>query len=332
MIELSHEMDPALLLEYLLEENVTDKKPTTCILEVPGEGNMNVVLRMNLDHESLIIKQSKPYVNKYPQIPAPENRVLTEAAFYQYIQANETLRRMSPRLLHFDGKNHLLVLEDLGESSDLTLVYRADTHFENVTLEKLIQYLSVLHDLVWSEDKVKEFPRNIELRRLNHQHIFVLPFDQDNGFDLDMVQPGLSEVAERYLKDQRLADMAMELGEIYLGAGKTLLHGDYYPGSWLQTEEGVKVIDPEFSFMGPREFDLAVFLAHGMMARMPQKDLITRFEQLYKGYDQLDMELLLKLAGVEIFRRLIGLAQLPLDLSVLEKKGLLNQAYKMLRI
>lgn len=332
MIELSHEMDPALLLEYLLEENLIEKKPTTCVLEVPGEGNMNVVLRINTDRQSLIIKQSKPYVNKYPGIAAPLDRVETEATFYQYIQTNETLQRMSPRLIHFDRKNHLLVLEDLGESSDLTPVYQNDHHLEKATLQKLIQYISVLHNLTWSEEEVKEFPRNLELRRLNHQHIFALPFDHDNGFDLNTVQPGLSEVAEKYLHNQGLADVVTELGEIYLGEGKTLLHGDYYPGSWLQTEEGIKVIDPEFSFMGPREFDLSVFLAHAMMARMKKKDLIDRFEEFYEGYDHLDRELLLRLAAVEIFRRLIGLAQLPLDLTVPEKEGLLDQAYKMLQV
>ena len=40
--------------------------------------------------------------------------------------------------------------------------------------------------------------------------------------------------------------------------GDTLLHGDYYPGSWMRVRERLYIIDPEFSFAGPKEFDLGI--------------------------------------------------------------------------
>ena len=34
------------------------------------------------------------------------------------------------------------------------------------------------------------------------------------------------------------------LGARYLEDGETLVHGDYFPGSWVRTGAGVAVIDP----------------------------------------------------------------------------------------
>ena len=39
-----------------------------------GEGNMNRTLRANLGSRSIVLKQSVPFVAKYPDIPAPLER------------------------------------------------------------------------------------------------------------------------------------------------------------------------------------------------------------------------------------------------------------------
>ncbi|MDH3650696.1 MAG: hypothetical protein OEQ53_13515, partial [Saprospiraceae bacterium] len=233
MIELSKDMDPVILLDYLLDRQIVEKQPTTCEIEVPGEGNMNVVLRLRYDDRSVIIKQSKPFVRKYPAIAAPLERLLTEARYYQYCQDVESIRTMSPGLLHIDPDNFILVLEDLGEGSDLTSAYQLSSQLTQSDVEHLINYISALHSLEWSESQIAEFPENLKLRKLNHQHIFVLPYRSDNGFDLDSVQPGLAKVASQYIDKEAVMRKATELGELYLGPGKILLHGDYYPGSWL---------------------------------------------------------------------------------------------------
>ena len=38
-------------------------------IEIAGEGNMNVVLRLKTQKRSFILKQSRPYVQKYPSLP-----------------------------------------------------------------------------------------------------------------------------------------------------------------------------------------------------------------------------------------------------------------------
>ena len=67
-------------------------------VEVPGEGNMNFTLRLKTNQRSVIIKQSRAYVEKYPQVAAPKKRALMEAAFYQEICKSEKLKAQMPRV------------------------------------------------------------------------------------------------------------------------------------------------------------------------------------------------------------------------------------------
>ncbi|MDZ7646547.1 MAG: hypothetical protein U5K54_04875 [Cytophagales bacterium] len=99
-----------------------------------------------------------------------------------------------------------------------------------------------------------------------------------------------------------------------------------YPGSWLKTTAGLKVIDPEFSFVGSREFEVGVLLAHLKMTEAPIHQL-TNLSKQYMANHSFNWNLCYQFAGVEIMRRIIGLAQLPLDLTLNEKEVLLNEAY-----
>ena len=38
-------------------------------IEIAGEGNMNVVLRIKTNKRTFILKQSRPFVQKYPDLP-----------------------------------------------------------------------------------------------------------------------------------------------------------------------------------------------------------------------------------------------------------------------
>ena len=163
------------------------------------------------------------------------------------------------------------------------------------------------------------------MRALNHQHIFVLPFQEENGFDLDGVQPGLQQLSRMIKTNPRLVARVMKSGERYLSPGRQLIHGDFYPGSWLSSPGGLKIIDTEFAFLGDPEFDLAVMLAHLHLARVPED----RLKSLRESYP-LDEALLATFTGIEMLRRLFGLAQLPLDLSLEEKETLAHQAIQLI--
>jgi 5-methylthioribose kinase len=132
-----------------------------------------------------------------------------------------------------------------------------------------------------------------------------------------------------YKKDAVLKNKVDVLGALYLSKGKYLLHGDYYPGSWLKTSDGIKIIDPEFCFFGSREFDLGILIAHLYLSQQ-EMSLLAVVEREYTAFKDLKPEILTGFIGVEMMRRLIGLAQLPLQIDVKEKAKLLKLAYQLI--
>ncbi|MHA7131382.1 phosphotransferase [Algoriphagus namhaensis] len=288
-----------------------------------GEGNMNAVFRIKTNQRSVIAKQSFPFVRKFPQIQAPIDRIHSEYQFLRLIEIVGPIKDRSPKVLAYFEKEHLMILEDLGEGSDFSFLYQKDQQFDQEKAGELLGYLNHLHQV-----EAPYFPDNLPMRKLNHEHIFHFPFQEENGFDLDQVLPGMQDLALKYKKNQELKTIITKLGRRYLSRGKILLHGDYYPGSWLQTASGTKIIDPEFGFLGDAEFDLGVFMAHLYFAGL-QTDQI---DQIMTSYiHPVDHELVSRYAGVEIMRRLIGIAQLPLSHSLDERANLLTKAEELIR-
>ncbi len=292
-----------------------------------GEGNMNCTLRITTSHRTFILKQARPWVERYPDIAAPVERAVIEARFYELVAGAEPIRRKMPRLLGWDRASHLLMLEDLGDAEDCTFLYR-DGHLQDDELRDLIAYLCELHDAFRSQESRYDLS-NRAMRELNYQHLFVVPLQDDNGLDLDARTPGLQAEADRLRSDARYRRAVEQLGKQYLADGNCLLHGDFFPGSWLKTSSGIKVIDPEFCFFGPPEFDLGVFMAHIYLARQPHA-LAERILTIYQEKVPLDGTLARNFAGIEIMRRLLGVAQVPVKLDLQEKSRLLDLSRRLI--
>lgn len=330
MTELNVHTLPQTIEVYLKEQQWITPEDKVLALEKPGEGNMNVVVRVKLEAGSLILKQSRPFVQKYPQIPAPIGRVAIESQFYDLASENENLDAFLPGVIGYDEQYYIFALEDLGESADYTFLYQRGQYGELPELEAAVKFLYELHQTRFSEKEISSFPDNMELRKLNHEHLFVYPYLLDNGFDLDSVQEGLQEIGMIYKRDEELKEKINRLGERYLLAGNTLLHGDYYPGSWLRIKGSFRVIDPEFSFFGPAEYDYGIMVAHFKMAQLPEK-MISSALGHYPIGKNFKLKLARQFAGMEILRRIIGLAQLPLELNLEERKNLLAEAARLVK-
>jgi 5-methylthioribose kinase len=171
--------------------------------------------------------------------------------------------------------------------------------------------------------------RNREMRALNHEHIFRLPLAADNGLALDAMTPGLQAAADALKADALLVERVTGLGARYLADGPMLAHGDFFPGSWVRTSGNVAVIDPEFCFLGAAEFDAGVMLAHLVICG-EAAERVEAVERALAG-DRFDRALARQFAGVEILRRLIGVAQLPLRATIERKQQLLDQAKQMVK-
>ncbi len=303
------------LTAYLRRVNLLSAGEELTGAEKAGEGNMNYTLRIRTADRSFILKQARPYVEKYPSIPAPVERAAVESAFFRLANTWPAVSNMLPRLLYFDPENHIQAIEDLGEGSDFTLHYNRDNPFPAEAAEPLIRFLNGLHTQSRLHPPATGFS-NRAMRELNHLHIFDFPFRADNGLNLDDIRPGLKAVAGRTVhRYPELHKRALALGARYLAEGDTLLHGDYFPGSWLQTGRGLFIIDPEFCFLGEPAFDLGVCLAHFSFCGLEWENTLALFDRHYGDFDR---DACRDFAAVEILRRVYGVAQLPLDLDLKE--------------
>lgn len=256
-----------------------------------GDGNMNMTVRAWDGDKTFILKQARPWVVKYPHIAAPIERAAVEARFYSLVASTPGVASRMPRLLGFDEASHLLKLEDLGDFGSLALTGAA--------VIELTAYLIALHGV-----EVEAFP-NRAMRALNHEHQYEFPLRSDNGL-------GFEALAAPLLSDTVYCAKVRALGQRYLADGSTLLHGDFFPGSWLNTA----VIDPEFCYLGDAEYDLGVFLAH--LEFIGAGEL---WQTVMAHYTRpVDWILAKRYAGVEIMRRLIGVAQLPLQADFEKKR------------
>lgn len=336
-----HEDATEAVAETLRELGVLSEQERIRECRSAGEGNMNVTLRVVTDRRSVIVKQSRPWVEKYPQIEAPFDRAAFEARFYRRAAGIPGVGERMPELLAHDEESRVLVLEDLGEAKDFTDLYAAAELGEGEA-RALGAYLRALHE--GTRGGSAEGLENRAMRRLNWEHVFDLPLRRDNGLDLDVHEPGLQHEADRLKENDEVRAITRAMGERYLADGPCLVHGDFFPGSWLRVdadrvEGGVAVIDPEFCFFGDPELDWGVLLAHlaiagqpGRVVRaagMPGGSSSESHEEAASGGDApLDAELVARFAGIEIVRRLLGVAQLPLPPTSGRRADLLERAVR----
>ena len=322
--------DPQGLLNYLIRRGHA-KQGEALTAAKAGEGNMNCVVRVHLSNRSVVLKQARPWVEKYPSIPAPVERAASEAHFYRLAAGDPVLAMMMPGLLDYDEGSALLILEDLAPASPLADCYEGAAAIETQLLQKLARYTSALHRLAIPFDE-RRFLRNEAMRRLNHEHIFEVPLRTDRAWSkvLDQITPGLDSVGEVFRRDREFGETVKSLGQRYLEhGGASLIHGDLFPGSLLRTGSGeLRVIDPEFSFCGDPEFDIGVFYAHLLLSC--QKDDTSSFWlQVALESTPRSKSLALQYAGVEILRRILGVAQLPVSLSLEAKRNLLERSREL---
>ena len=115
--------EPDEVAQYLVARGVIGAADGPVQVAAAGDGNMNCTLRVITPRRRLIVKQARPWVEKYDHIPAPWNRSHVEAAFYESVAAVPGVGDRMPGLIHVDRDARVLVLEDLGDGGDFTSMY-----------------------------------------------------------------------------------------------------------------------------------------------------------------------------------------------------------------
>ncbi len=282
-------------------------------LEAAGDGNINWVRRVRvLPHgRSLVLKQARPALERFPEYQVTTERIVFESRYYEVARESD-LDGVLPRVLDFDEGERVLILEDLGTAARLDeALGRGESGLP--AAQALGRFLGRVHATTRGKPGLTERFDNDAMRRLHGDHIFLLPF-RENSFPLS---PRLRERALQVWKEAPLAARAEAAYARYLTAKDALVHGDVQAGNVLLTASGPKLLDAEIAHMGDPAFDVGTLVAHlcvdAIASRRPNLGLVSAAWSAYReaaGPAELRFEDVARYAGIELLRRTIGAARL----------------------
>jgi 5-methylthioribose kinase len=297
---------------YLLQRRLL-RPGEELALEPAGEGNINWVRRVRISPSarSLVLKQARPALERFPEYQVTTERIVFEARYYEVARLSD-LEGVLPGVLDFDEGERVLILEDLGAAERLDDALRRGADGQDAA-RALGQFLGRVHAATRDRPLLAQRFCNDAMRRLHGDHIFLLPFRQ-NSFPLS---PGLRPHAERIWKDNRLTARADAAYARYLGAKDTLVHGDVQAGNVLLTPVGPKLLDAEIAHLGDPAFDVGTLVAHLCVNALAQRSSnpgsVETLWSVYRGVTgeaAPRFEEVALYAGIELLRRTLGAARL----------------------
>lgn len=310
-------LTPENLPEYLESRGLAPSREGLRV-EPAGDGNINWVRRVRLPGASgsLVVKQARPALERFPEYQVTTERIVFEARYYEEVRPFDR-QGLCPAVLHFDEVERVLVLEDLGDAPRLDgrLGGAPDPEAAASAGEALGAFLGAVHAGTSLRAELPSRFANDEMRRLHGDHIFALPF-RPNDFEL---QAPLRTRAEALWRDEATVALADAAYQDYLAPRGVLVHGDVQGGNVLLTARGSRLLDAEIAHVGDAAFDVGILLAHLVVsaaARGAPEPLRPALARCFDAYAEArgragapDFGRAARHAGIELVRRTIGAAR-----------------------
>jgi 5-methylthioribose kinase len=298
--------------QYLRERGLLHPGEEATV-EAAGEGNINWVRRMRISPHgrSLVVKQARPALERFPEYQVTTERIVFESRYYEVARPSD-LDGLLPHVLDFDECERVLILEDLGDAERLDEALGRGYDGRGAA-QALGRFLGRVHAATREAPALAEQFHNNAMRRLHGDHIFVLPF-RENSFPLS---PRLRARAEQVWKDADLVARADAAYARYLTPQGALIHADVQAGNVLLANSGPKLLDAEIAHVGDPAFDLGTLIAHlcvaALASRRSSPGLVRAAWSAYlEAADaaSLRFEDVARYAAIELLRRTIGAARL----------------------
>jgi 5-methylthioribose kinase len=310
-------LTPENLPEYLRNRGLRPEGEAVRV-EPAGDGNINWVRRVRLGSggRSVVVKQARPALERFPEYAVTTERIVFEARYYETVRPFDAAG-LCPRVLDFDETERVLVLEDLGDATrlDHVLLRRADAATAQGAGEALGRFLGTVHAGTAKQETLASRFANDEMRRLHGDHIFALPF-RPNDFPLP---PALRARAAALWRDEATVALADAAYRDYLAPAGVLVHADVQGGNVLLQRGRPRLLDAEISHAGDGAFDVGILLAHLAVSDAARGDAagarpaLGRTWAAYlegRGRAQAPpFERALRFAGIELVRRTLGAAR-----------------------
>lgn len=235
-----------------------------------GDGNLNLVFRVQAGTSSVIVKQALPYLRVVGEgWPLTLDRARIEAEAMA-IHA-ELAPSCGPRVLHLEPMAAAIVMEDLREHVVWRTALVSGRHVSQVAAS-LGRYcarvlLGTSRLLMPDEQRRPLLGRfeNPELSAITEDLVFAAPYVDADTNRID--QAGESLAAE-LRADKGLRSAAAQLRWEFRTRTESLLHGDLHTGSVMVRDGDARVIDVEFATFGPMAYDTGNVVANLALARI----------------------------------------------------------------
>jgi 5-methylthioribose kinase len=322
------------LADYLRGIGLVDAADPVAV-EKAGDGNINWVRRVTLPGgKSFIVKQARPALERFPQYRVDTARIVFEARYYETVRPHDP-EGICPAVHGFDEAARVLIVEDLGgaERLDRALARGADL---TAVAAALGRFLGRVHSATVDPGLTARFA-NDAMRRLHGDHIFVLPF-RENDFPLETA---VAERAERVWRDAELVAAADAAYARYLEPRGALVHGDVQAGNVLLPSSQTKLLDAEIAHVGDPAFDVGTLLAHlafpaaargePRAARPLVETAWSAYRAARSGGEPPRFDSAARYAGLEWMRRTIGAARVELVADAEASLAVIEAASRLIR-
>ena len=284
-------------------------------IEPAGDGNINWVRRVRAGDRSWVVKQARPALERFPQYRTSTIRITCEARWLETVRPWDH-DGVCPAVVLFDEATRTLVLEDLGDVPRLDRVLARRDGDGRAAAARLAGFLGAVHaSTEGDESLVPRFP-NGEMQRLHGDHIFALPFREN---DFPLAPPVRARAADIWGKGE-IAARAAAAYRRYLEPRGALVHGDVQAGNVLLAPRGAVLLDAEIAHFGDPAFDLGLLFAHCWLpaaargAAAAAEPAIAAAWHAYAERSGARVERrdeANRYAGIELLRRTLGAARVP---------------------
>ena len=285
-------------------------------VEPAGEGNINWVRRVRSAARpfSVVVKQARPALERFPEYRVSTQRIEFEARWYETV-ARFDREKICPRVHFFDAQRKALVLEDLGGAEPLNILLARGGDAAGIAAA-LGRFLGAVHAGTRDPALAARF-QNTEMRQLHGEHIFGLPF-RANDFPLS---PAVRRRAERVAADADLLRRIDAAHRRYRELALALIHADVQPSNVLVAAGAPRLLDAEIAHQGDPAFEIGQLAGHlwlRALARGDARAAAPAVSALWSSYmAALDGALevafadVMLHAGIEMLRRTLGAARIP---------------------
>jgi 5-methylthioribose kinase len=238
--------------------------------EADGDGYVNHVYRVwNDEGDSVIVKQAKPYLKIFGEgvFPMPVDRNRSEIDIIKIRSA--IVPQYIPKLLHEDRENNLYICEDCGRLDIMRFgLSRGHRYpfFPKMMGEFIARCNFYTSEIYIDQGIHKELAVNFTNARMSlvMETILFLRKTVFDGIPLEREAPDPlhKTISDLFWSKRDVRIELMKLRDVYMKKHECLVHGDLHTSNTMISGNEMKIIDMEYTHMGPFSSDSGYLLGN----------------------------------------------------------------------